>query len=560
MLGWLQRVFKPVTADFRAPMDPRSAAPVWGEIASTDDGRDITRGWLQADGRLPPRDTILAEFGGQRYDLYKQVLSDWQVRSTFAQRQLALTACEWTVDAGGPRRIDKNAAALLDEQLKTVGWDAATQGMHYGVFFGFAVAECLYARDGSTVALDALRVRDRARFAYDATLRLRLLTPNDAWAGELLPDRKFWQFCTGSDHDDDPYGMGLAHWLYWPVQFKRGNIRFWLVAAEKFGSPTAVGWFPPGTSADDRARLLSALKAIQTESGITLPEGMRAELLEAKRASGIDYERLCIYLDQAIAKVTLGQVMTSEAVGGQYKADVQNSVRQELIKADADVLCESFNRGPARWLTEWNYPGAAYPRVFRLTEPAEDLNSRAERERKIFDVGYRPTLAQVIEVYGGDWENVPKGAPPVVDPTAIDRNAPTPEPPPDPQTDAAAGFAAPAARPAPPVSIANPVAPLIERLGAEADPLLSALLEPIRALLGRSADLDDFQAGLLDLYPALDASDFAALMGQALAVADAGGRLAVSDAPAPDSIALVAPIPTEAERQLIDWLMRELAK
>ena len=101
---------------------------------------------------------------------------------------------------------------------------------------------------------------------------------------------------------------------------------------------------------------------------------------------------------------------------------------------------------------------------------------------------------------------------------------------------------------------------MIERLGAEADPLLSALLEPIRALLGRSADLDDFQAGLLDLYPALDASDFAALMGQALAVADAGGRLAVSDAPAPDSIALVAPIPTEAERQLIDWLMRELAK
>ena len=57
-----------------------------------------------------------------------------------------------------------------------------------------------------------------------------------------------------------------------------------------------------------------------------------------------------------------------------YKADVQNSVRQELIKADADLLCESFNRGPARWLTEWNYPGAASPRVFRLTEPEEDLS------------------------------------------------------------------------------------------------------------------------------------------------------------------------------------------
>lgn len=66
---------------------------------------------------------------------------------------------------------------------------------------------------------------------------------------------------------------------------------------------------------------------------------------------------------------------------------------------------------------------------------------------------------------------------------------------------------------------------MIERLGQEADPLLAALLAPIRALLEQSADLDAFQAGLLALYPDLDPSDFAALMGQALAVADASGRL-----------------------------------
>ena len=494
------------TADFLAPIlapTPASVAkPIYGEIATTGDGRDITRGWLSADGRLPPQDTILTEFGGQRYDLYKQVLSDWQVRSTFAQRQLALTACEWQVEAGGERRADKNAAALLEEQLKTVGWDDATQGMHYGVFYGYAVAECLYARDGATVALDALKVRDRARFAYDARMQLHLLTPTDSWKGDLLPERKFWQFCTGADHDDDPYGMGLAHWLYWPVQFKRGNIQFWLIAAEKFGSPTAVGWFPPGTVPEDRARLLTALKAIQTDAALILPEGMRAELLEAQRAGGLDYERLCVYLDQAIAKVTLGQVMTSEAVGGQYKAGVQNEVRRELIKADADLLCESFNRGPARWLTDWNYPGAAYPRVFRLTEPEEDLNARAEREAKLFTLGYRPTLAQVTETYGGEWEVV----------------AAPPEPAPDAPEPAPAAFAAPA-------DAADPVAPLTERLGREADPLLSALLEPVRTLLERSTDLEAFQTGLLDLYPDLNPSDFATLMAQALAVADAAGRL-----------------------------------
>lgn len=483
--------------------------PDYGEVATTQDGRDITRGWVSGDAVLPPQDTLLSRVGG--YDIYREVLSDWQVRSVMQQRQLALTACEWTVEAGGDRRQDRNAAAVLREMLAGVGWDDATRLMHYGVFYGFAVAECLWVRDGSTVALDAIKVRDRRRFAFLPDGALRLLTPSNMTTGEALPDRKFWHFAAGADHSDEPYGMGLAHWLYWPVQFKRGNVKFWLIAAEKFGSPTAVGWFPPGTSADDRARLLAALQAIQLDAGIILPEGMRVELLEAQRGStgGLDYERLCVYLDQAIAKIALGQVMTSEAVGGQYKADVQNQVRQELIKADADLICESFNRSVARWITEWNFPGAAPPRVFRLTEPAEDLNSRAQRERLLFDVGYRPTLAQVQETYGGDWEAAPATAAPA--PTGPPGVTAAPRP-------LTAAFAAPASAP-------DPTAPMVDRLGAEAEPLISAMLEPIQQLLSQSADLSEFRDGLLDLFPHLDPAPFAALMAQALAVADAAGRL-----------------------------------
>lgn len=498
MFGWFKR---PRVVEFAAPAPKK---PEFREIATTQDGRDLTRGWLTEAMQLPPQDPILEQFGRGpfRYDLYREVLSDWQVRSTFQQRQLALTACEWSMEAGGAKRADQNAAAWLTEMLKHVGFDNATQGMHYGVFYGFAVAELLYAPDGTTVALDAIKVRDRRRFAFLPSSELRLLTPADALRGEALPGRKFWCFQTGADHDDEPYGMGLAHWLYWPVQFKRGNLKFWLIAAEKFGSPTAVGWFPPGTTPGDRTRLLAALKAIQTDAALILPEGMRAELLEAQRTGGLDYERLCVYLDQAIAKVTLGQVMTSEAVGGQYKAEVQNEVRRELIKADADLLCESFNRGPVRWLIDWNFPGAAYPRVFRQTEPADDLNTRAERERKLFDLGYRPTLQQVKDTYGGEWEVVAPS------PTTASEAEPTKEAP--------AAFADPA-------DPADPTEPLTERLGAEAEPLVESLLEPVRQALEDSRDLMDFRERLLTLYPDLDGNAFAELMGQALAAADAAG-------------------------------------
>lgn len=513
MFGWFRRKPKQ-QADFA---ESTPARPEMREIATTLDGRDITRGWLTESMQLPPQDPLLERLGGGRYDLYREVLSDWQVRSTFQQRQLALTACEWTVEAGGTRRADKKAADLVSEMLKHVGFDDASQGMHFGIFYGFAVAECLWARDGSTIGMDAIKVRDRRRFAFLPSGDLRLLTTRDSVTGEALPERKFWTFATGADHDDEPYGMGLAHWLYWPVQFKRGNIKFWLIRAEKFGSPTAVGWFQPETPIEDRNRLLAALKAIQLDAGVILPDGMKAELLEAKSASGLDYERLCVYMDQAIAKINLGQVMTSEAVGGQYKAEVQNEVRHELIKADADLICESFNRGPVHWLTDWNVPGAAYPRVFRQTEPDDDLNGRAGREEKVFKIGYRPTLKQVQETYGGEWEVVP--------------DSPTLESKPDgaaPGTQVAPGIQADGS-PTPPAAFAappdppDPTEPLVERLGREADPLLDALLAPVRAALHASGDLMDFRERLLGLYPDLDGKAFAELMGQALAVADAAG-------------------------------------
>ena len=71
--------------------------------------------------------------------------------------------------------------------------------------------------------------------------------------------------------------------------------------------------------------------------------------------------------------------------------------------------------------------------------------------------------------------------------------------------------------------ISDPTAPLVDRLGEEAEPLINALLDPVQAALDDSSDLMDFRARLLALSPELDGKAFADLMGQALAVADAQG-------------------------------------
>ena len=495
------------------------ATPERREIASTQTGRDITRGYVLDSQTLPPQDTVLnlrAYHGWAGYDLYRDLLTDWTVAALLQQRRLALVCTETEVIPGGDKRVDKNAARFIEGTLSHIGWDRVCGLMHYGLFYGFAVAECLWGRDGSQVTLEALKPRDRRRFAFDGAHRLRLRTFTDPDPGELVPDQKFWTFHTGADHGDDPYGIGLAHWLYWPVRFKREGIRFWLVAAEKFGSPTAAGFFPPGTPDTEQDKLLATLEMIRTEAGLIAPEGMRIELLEAKRAAGGDFAALCAMMDQAIARILLSQLAPADSTAQKLDVSAEEPATwHRLVKADADLLCESFNRSVVQWLTDWNFPGAAYPQVWRRTEPPEDLKARSEIERRILDMGYRPTLQQIKDTYAGEWEAV---------------QAPSsPEKPPEkPHTDGPDGAEANPAFAAPADPPADPLAPLTERLGREADPLLAALLEPVRTLLERSADLDAFQAGLLALYPDLDPSDFAALMAQALAVADAAGRLSAA--------------------------------
>ena len=380
-----------------------AAKPPFREVSSTGEGRDITQAFCAPLGLLSPQDSVLQGKGGD-YTLYEEVLRDDQVASTFQQRRLAVTSAEWGVRPGGTDLASLKAADHLRQMLEHVGWDGVTEKMLYGVFFGYAVAECLWDREGSEIILQAIKVRKQRRFAFDEERKLRLLL-RDNPQGEKMPAQKFWHFCTGSDHDDEPYGLGLAHWLYWPVYFKRNGIKLWLIFMDKFGMPTAKGTYPVNATEEEKRRLLAALRAIQTDSGIIVPEGMQIELIEASRGGPVHYEGFVDRMNAAIAKVVLSQTLTTDAAGGQYKADVQKSVRNEVVRADADLVCDTFNRSVAQWLTAWNHPGAHPPKVWRQVDEEADLRPRAERDKMLFSMGFRPTLEYIQETYDDRWES-----------------------------------------------------------------------------------------------------------------------------------------------------------
>lgn len=464
------------------------AAPERGEIATTRDGRDITRGYVSPFEQLAPQDSVLLARGAGNYQIYREVLRDDQVKSTLAQRFGAVVSKPCEVEPGGKRAIDKAAADSLKEQLNNCGWDAATSKMLYGVYYGYGVAEMMWGREGRYVTIDKIKVRDRRRFAFDGAMQLRMLTMSHPSPGELLPERKFWNFCTGADHDDEPYGLGLAHWLYWPVFFKRNGIKFWMIFLEKFGTPTTKGTYPGGASADERRRLLDALQAISTDAGVIVPEGMGIELIEAARSGTADYTALYDRMDKAISKVVAGHSGSADSTPGKLGGeDNARDVRQDIIKADADLICESFNTGPARWLTEWNFPGAALPRVFRQIDEGEDLKELSEVHKNLDAMGFEPESPEFInETYGGRWKK--KAAPPPVNKGGL--------PPADP---VAADFAEAPAAVAAAVAEQLALESGAERLASQWEELLGPRVKQLIAFAEESGDLATFGEHLVEI-------------------------------------------------------------
>lgn len=345
-------------------------------------------------------DTVLVSLGGELKN-YAKLLRDDQVHSLLEQRQDALIAAECEVVPGGEDSRDREAADFLRGQLMALNWDAITRRMHKGVLYGYSVAECIWGMDGNKITLDAVKIRKPWRFGFgkDGELKLRVNAQTF-----LMPERKFWIAVWGADDDDSPYGQGLGHALWWPVYLKRNGAKFWAAYLDKFGSPSVKSKYPAGATEKEKATALEAAKAFRNESAVAVPEGFDVELIEAAKNSGGSYEEFLKYWDGAIAKIILSQTGTTQQ--GQYSgtAEVLNDVKSELVKADADLLCESFNDTVATWLTEWNFPGAKTPQVWRKVPNTRREEAQRAADKGAYEIGLELTDDAINRRYGEDWK------------------------------------------------------------------------------------------------------------------------------------------------------------
>ena len=355
------------------------------EIATA--GRDITRGFVGKT--LPNPDEVLArEASGKGYGLYNEMEDkDPQIASLLQTRRLGVLSKEREIVPASEETRDIEIADFVRATLDDVPrFDEDLSALLDAIPKGFAVAEVLWKIEGGRALIEDIRSRKQDRFVFSSDGELRLLTPERPFEGVALPPRKFLVHRHGRRYEN-PYGEAVLKSVFWYWWFKKNVIKFWVIFAEKFGMPTAVGKYPDGTKSDKQDELLAACEAIQTENAVVIPERMVIELLEATRQGSVEtYQAFCEYIDSQIAKAILGQTLTSGEGrhGTQALGTIHAEVRQDILEADSRALQTTINGQLIRWLVDFNFSGVGeYPHLAIHAEEPEDLQALAERDERL---------------------------------------------------------------------------------------------------------------------------------------------------------------------------------
>ena len=339
-------------------------------------------------------ETLLAQGRGKGLAIYDEIKRDAFASSMLDKRKKALTSRAVTVQAGGDRPIDQEAADVVRLAIGALPFDTICAALLEATLKGFAVAEIVWARDGARILPVKIKDHDPRRFAFDHDWAPRLLTWTSMVEGIELPGRKFIVHRVGVQ-GNNPYGLGLGDRLFWPALFKREGIAFWLHFLEKFAGPTIVGKTPYGMLADEQRRLLQNLSDAKTSSAILVPIGTDVEFLEASRSGAVTYEQFLAYWDKQISICTTGETLTTQVTeGGGNRAlgDVHQEQLDTLADADGDQLADTLQDQLVRWIVEYNTPGAALPKI----ERDRPKNERAEAETRKTKADAAETLDRVI--------------------------------------------------------------------------------------------------------------------------------------------------------------------
>lgn len=345
---------------------------------------------------LPDPDIVLRK-QGKDVRVYKELLCDPHVFACVQSRKAGVLSLEWEINRG----LDKDEKAeAIENLLKQLDIHKLISDILDATQFGFQPLEIIWKRDKSGYILpEKIVAKPPEWFCFDDNNTLKFRTKENYY-GEELPNKKFL-LAQNNPSYNNPYGERTLSRVFWPVTFKKGGLKFWVIFTEKYGMPHLIGKHPRGATKEETNTLADMLEEMVQDAIAVIPDDSSVEIQEAnKSSSAAIYEQLIDKMNAEISKAILGQTLTTEigSTGSYAASNTHFAIRQDIIDADKKLV-ESVINQLIRWIYEINFSTANIP-VFEMYAPEDVDLTLAQRDKILSDTGVKFTKEYFIKNYG----------------------------------------------------------------------------------------------------------------------------------------------------------------
>ena len=286
---------------------------------------------------------------------------DGHLRSIYYTRRQAIAGAPFEIVPGIARTpVDEPLAAqaaqfitlMLQEQRDFEAWSL---NMMDAIGRGFAVSELIYTREAGAWVPRPHWLHAR-RFRIDPEYNVRLydngtVAGSNGYGRAFEPDK--WIVFTPSTVAEHIVDSGELLACVWWWLLKTWGRRFWAVAADRFGSPRAIGTLPQNATGTARAALLAALEKLANDASGIVEEGTRIEIAPPMaQSTGEMWDRFIEFNNAEMSKAMLGATDLTEPGpnGARAATETRNGVRLERAEADAKMWAGCLEQnwfGPA---------------------------------------------------------------------------------------------------------------------------------------------------------------------------------------------------------------------
>ena len=499
---------------------PFSTAELATELA-TRQNAGVTlgelKGWLNT---LPDPDPVLRK-RGEDAEVLDDLSADDQVTTAMLSRKNRVLNCpDFTLRAGAPDggTATPEAEALYRrfvQDLERTNLRTVISGILDAPFFGFIPLELIWRPSDNWWHLVDIVPRPPRWFRFDNENRPTFVGVCGGIAAQPvpLPAGKF-VFVQHHATYDNPYGLRLLSRCLWPVAFKRGGLRFYAKFVERHGLPWVVGEAPAKAERLEKQDMARDLARMVQDAVAVIPHGANVKLESAGQTQGALHEDFLARQDRAISKILMGQTLTVEMEGANSlaAAETHRSVAEDLADADKAMVVDAWNE--IAWLYAQVNAGPGVLAPLAAYDEPEDLNTRADLDKKLVEIGVRFTAEHFKENYG-------------LKESEFTVDAPQPE--------GIANFAAPSGR-----------KPLAEKAQATLDTAIAKMLPGalkasaefvarVENAVRKAASYDDLQDALVELLaPSMTPDALESFLARAMTAAAGYGATAVAAEEAED--------------------------